>query len=102
MLVSKRDYMKAKLNEHQRFLLEVIEKRNRISSGELFDLYQKSFTQPLGERAYRNQLEHLVQAGLVKDIGEGRWRNYVTEVSQELHRESYLLALYVSHGNYRD
>lgn len=68
--------MKSKLNEHQRFLFETIEKRRRLSSGELFDLYQKSFAQPLGERAYRNQMEYLVQTGLVKDIGEGRWKRY--------------------------
>lgn len=76
---SKRDYVKSKLDEHQRFLLEVIEKRRKISSGELFDLYAKSVPQPLGERAYRNQMEHLVQTGLVKDSGEGRWKRYELE-----------------------
>ncbi len=73
---SKRDYVKSKLNEHQRFLLGTIEERKSIMSGELFELYQNSFPQPLGERTYRNQMEHLVQTGLVRDIGEGRWKSY--------------------------
>ena len=73
---SKREYVKSKLGPHERFLLEVLEKRKHIASGELFKIYVQSFPQPLGERAYRNQMEHLVQAGLVKDIGEGRWKRY--------------------------
>lgn len=73
---SKREYVRSKLNEHQRFLLEVIEKRDKISSVELFESYQKSFEQPLGERAYRNQMEHLVQTGLVRELGEGRWKRF--------------------------
>jgi cell division control protein 6 len=58
---SKRNYVRSKLNKHQRFLLEVVEKHKRIPSGELFNLYQNSFHEPLGERAYRNQMEYLVQ-----------------------------------------
>jgi hypothetical protein len=47
-----------------------------MTSGELFNLYQESLAQPLGERAYRNHMHHLVQTGLVRDIGEGRWKKY--------------------------
>ena len=61
--------MKAKLNEHQKFLLKVVEKY-KITSGELFDLYQKSIPQLLGEWAYRNQMERLVQ----KRASERCWR----------------------------
>ncbi len=75
---SKREYLKSKLNEHQRFLLQVIENRMQVRSGELFELYQKSVSQPLGERAYRNQMEQLVHMGLIKEIANGRWREYVT------------------------
>lgn len=42
---SKREYVKAKLNEHQKFLLDTIEKHEKISSGQLFDLYQHPFAQ---------------------------------------------------------
>jgi len=73
---SKREYLKSKLNDHERFLLEVVEQRKRIASGELFGLYTKSTLQPLGERAYRIQMEHLVQTGLVRDSGEGRWKKF--------------------------
>jgi Cdc6-like AAA superfamily ATPase len=65
-----------KLNEHQRFLMNEIEKNREIDSGELFRMYQDLFNDPLGERAYRNQMEHLVQTGLVKETGEGRWKRF--------------------------
>lgn len=68
--------MKSKLNEHLRLLLEVIEKYKKIMSGELFGIYRNSIMKPLCERGYRNQIEHLVQTGLIKDIGEGRWKRY--------------------------
>ncbi len=77
---SKREYVKSKLNEHQKLLLELIEKHKQIASGELFDLYRKSVAQPLGERAYRNQMEFLVQTGLVKDFGEGRWKRFESAI----------------------
>lgn len=73
---SKLEYVKSKLNEHQKFLLSAIEKTNEIDSGELFRTYQSSFEQPLGERAYRNQVEYLIQAGLIREVGEGRWRTF--------------------------
>ncbi len=40
---SKLEYVKSKLNEHQRFLLDTIEKQDEIDSGELFRTYQESF-----------------------------------------------------------
>ena len=73
---SKLDYVKSKLNEHQKFLLEKIEKNREIDSGELFRMYEDNFRQPLGERAYRNQMENLVQSGLVRESGEGRWKRF--------------------------
>jgi hypothetical protein len=39
-------------------------------------MYQDLFNDPLGEWAYRNQMEHLVQTGLVKETGEGRWKRF--------------------------
>lgn len=73
---SKLDYVKSKLNEHQKFLLDQIEKRGKLDSGELFRMYQESFNDPLGERAYRNQIENLVQMGLVREYGDGRWKKF--------------------------
>jgi transposase len=67
---------KSKLNEHQKFLLEQIERNRDVDSGELFRRYQESFNDSLGERAYRNQMDLLVQAGLVRGAGEGRWKKY--------------------------
>lgn len=77
---SRREYVKSKLNHHESTLFEIIEKRKKIDSGELFKLYQSSVAEPLGERAYRNQMEHLVQTGLVRDIGEGKWKKFEFEM----------------------
>lgn len=73
---SKLEYVKSKLNEHQKFLMDEIERNREIDSGELFRKYQDSFHDPVGERAYRNQMEQLVQSGLVREAGEGRWRKF--------------------------
>jgi len=73
---SKLEYVKSKLNEHQKFLMNEIERNREIDSGELFRKYQDSFHDPLGERAYRNQMEQLVQTGLVREAGEGRWKKF--------------------------
>jgi Cdc6-like AAA superfamily ATPase len=77
-LKSKREYVKAKLNVHQRLLLETVKKRETIDSGELLQIYTKSVSEPIGERAYKEQMEHLVQMGLVRGISEGRWRRFQT------------------------
>ena len=76
---SRLEYVKSKLNEHQRFLMSEIEKNGDVDSGELFRKYQDSFHDPLGERAYRNQIETLVLTGLVREIGEGRWKRFRAE-----------------------
>lgn len=78
--ISKREYLKSKLNEHQKTLLSIIERRKNVPSGELWQEYQSTVQEPLGERTYRNQMEDLVKAGLVKDTGEGRWKRYAVTV----------------------
>ncbi|MBI3859801.1 MAG: AAA family ATPase [Thaumarchaeota archaeon] len=73
---SKFEYVRSKLNEHQAFLLRQIQADMKIESAELFRRYQESFDNPVGERAYRNQMNQLVQTGLVRGEGEGRWRKF--------------------------
>ena len=53
-----------------------MERRKNVTSGELCQEYQSVVEEPLGERAYRNQMEDLVQVGLVKERGEGRWKRF--------------------------
>ena len=53
-----------------------IEQSREIESGELFRRYQNSFHNPVGERAYRNQMEQLVQTGLIREVREGRWKKF--------------------------
>ena len=74
--ISKREYLKSKLNEHQRTLLEILERMKGISSGDLCREYNTQVAEPLGERAYRNQMEDLVKSGLVREYGDGRWKKF--------------------------
>jgi len=74
--ICKREYLKSKLNEHQKALLDIVEGRKNIPSGDLLHEYQGLVVEPLGERAYRNQMEELVRTGLVRARGEGRWKSY--------------------------
>lgn len=73
---AKRDYLTSKLNAHQKCLLEIVERKGRIKSNDLFVEYSNLFSSPLGERSYRNQMDLLVQLRLVRGVGEGRWQNF--------------------------
>lgn len=73
---SKLEYVKSTLDEPQKFLLGIIEKRHNIDSGDLFRLCKDPFHDPLCERAYRNHMKHLVRTELVKESGEGRWKKF--------------------------
>lgn len=52
---SKLEYVKSKLNEHQKFLMDEIERNKEIDSGELFRKYQDSFHEPLDEMKKREK-----------------------------------------------
>jgi len=65
-----------KLNEHQKTILKILEKYQRLGSGQLYKEYKKLGSNPVGDRAYRKHMEKLVSLGLVKSKGKGRWRRY--------------------------
>jgi len=72
----KTSYFTSKLNEHQRLIYEILEKKMKIASGELYKEYCKLVHQPVGDRAYRNYMRKMVDLGLVNDKGRGRWKFY--------------------------
>jgi Cdc6-like AAA superfamily ATPase len=65
-----------KLNEHQRVIYEILEKKKKMSSGLLYEEYCKLVSEPVVDRAYRNYMKRLVDFGLVKTEGFGRWKRF--------------------------
>lgn len=72
----KASYFTSKLNEHQRIIYEILGKKKRIASGELFKEYCKLVENPVVDRAYRNYMKRMVESGLIKVEGFGRWKVY--------------------------
>jgi len=65
-----------KLNEHQRVIYEILEKKRKMPSGLLYEEYCKLVSNPVVDRAYRNYMKKMVDLGLIKAEGSGRWKNY--------------------------
>jgi len=64
------------LKRDERTILEILEEKKRLSSGELFDLYRQQTCPAKGERSFRNYMENLCSKGFVKATGVNRWRTY--------------------------
>ncbi|RLG01863.1 MAG: hypothetical protein DRN49_00385 [Thaumarchaeota archaeon] len=65
-----------KLNEHQRIIYEILEKKMKMPSGTLYKEYCKLVSKPVMARAYGNYMKKMVNLGLVITKGKGRWRTY--------------------------
>jgi orc1/cdc6 family replication initiation protein len=72
----KASFFLSKLNEHQKIIYEILGKRKRMASGELYREYCKVVKNPVVDRAYRNYMRRMVELGLVKVEGFGRWKSY--------------------------
>jgi len=72
----KKSYLLKKLNDHQRTIYEILEKKIRLASGELYKEYCSIVSKPVVDRAYRNYMKRMVELGLVNVKGKGRWKNY--------------------------
>jgi len=64
------------LNEHQKVIYEILEKKRKIYSGLLYNEYCNSIKSPVVDRAYRNYMRRMVELGLIKSEGKGRWKSY--------------------------
>ena len=67
-------YLLKKLNEHQRIIYEILRKKVRMASGKLYEEYSKVVSEPVVDRAYRNYMKRMVELGLIKVEGSGRWK----------------------------
>ncbi len=65
-----------KLNEHQKIIYDILEKKRKLLSGLLYNEYRTSIQTPVVDRAYRNYMQRMVDLGLIKSEGKGRWKCY--------------------------
>jgi len=72
----KLSYLLGKLNDHQKLVYEILKKNRRMDSGKLFDEYCRATKDPVVDRAYRNHMERMLELGLVRSAGSGRWKKY--------------------------
>ena len=72
----RRSYVLGKLNDHQMIIYRILKDNGSMRSGELFKEYLRVSREPVVDRAYRNYMERLVELGLVKRHGDGKWRCY--------------------------
>jgi cell division control protein 6 len=63
-----------RLNEHQNIIYDILEKKRKLSSGLLYNEYRTSIQTPVVDRAYRNYMQRMVDLGLIKSEGKGRWK----------------------------
>ena len=60
-------------------LYEIIEKKEEVDAGELWEEYKrvmKSEGKEISERTFRNYIQKLISLKLIKSKGETRWRKY--------------------------
>lgn len=72
----RKSYLLKKLNDDQKVIYETLEKKTKLASGELFKEYCSIVPKPVGGRAYRNYMKRIVELGLAKVEGKGRWKSY--------------------------
>lgn len=72
----KKIYPFDKLNEHQKVIYNILEKNRKMQSGLLYNEYRRLVNSPVVDRAYRNYMRRLVNLGLIKSEGRGRWKIY--------------------------
>jgi len=65
-----------RLNEHQKAIYDILEKKRKLSSGLLYNEYCTLMKSPVVDRAYRNYMQRMVNLGLVRCEGKGRWKKY--------------------------
>ena len=66
----------SRLNEHERIIYWILERRKKVSSGELYSEYCRTISSPVADRSYRNYMRNMLELGLVKVKGSRRWKIY--------------------------
>ncbi|HKZ45710.1 MAG TPA: AAA family ATPase [archaeon] len=63
---AKPQILKERVNEDEKMILDILNEKNKIFSGELYDEYSKRAQIPVSERAFRDFVNHLAEIGLIK------------------------------------
>ena len=74
------EYFLSKLNDHQRIIYEILTKEGRLDSGSVYRSYFGRVQNPAVDRAYRKYMRRMVELGLVKERGLGRWKSFEVSV----------------------
>ena len=74
------EYFLSKLNDHQRIIYEILTKEGRLDSGSVYPSYFGRVQNPVVDRAYRKYMRRMVELGLVKERGLGRWKSFEVSV----------------------
>jgi len=74
------EYFLSKLNDHQRIIYEILTKEGRLDSGSVYRSYFGRVQNPVVDRAYRKYMRRMVELGLVKERGLGRWKSFEVSV----------------------
>src|SRR2546427_12192253 len=69
-------YFLSKLNEDQRTIYEILRTSGKLDSGSLYRAYRGEVSGAVVDRAYRKYMRKMVELGLVREKGSGRWRIY--------------------------
>ena len=74
ILVKKRSI---KLNKEDEIILDILKKRRRrLPSKQIYKTYKNESKTSLGFNAFKNRLSRLCSKGLIRPVGEKRWRTY--------------------------
>jgi Cdc6-like AAA superfamily ATPase len=63
---AKPQILKEKINKDEKIIIEILEERRKLLSGELYREYSKKVEMPVSERMFRNFVNHLAEMNLVK------------------------------------
>lgn len=61
----KPEIIKERVSEDERIILNILEEKKKLFSGELYKEYCKRIEVPVSERAFRNFVNHLAEVGLI-------------------------------------
>jgi hypothetical protein len=64
------------LNMESSTILQILEQRKKLPSGELYRLYCEKSRYPKSERSFRNYMQDLYRKGLVRSVGDKKGRFY--------------------------
>lgn len=64
------------LNSHQKLLYEILKAKKAAPTGKLYGEYLKRTDDVVTDRTYRHYMQKMIDLGLVKSKGLGRWKRF--------------------------